>query len=123
MDLKIFTNNIEESAKEQIDKILSIESFKENKIRIMPDVHAGAGCIIGIGKGNPDWNYSAPHGAGRVMSRKQAKETLSLKKFHDIRKALSRKSIKKIVSIIKQEEEDIDYKLKKYLKKKLKRKK
>lgn len=48
MDLKIFTNNIEESAKEQINKILSIESFKENKIRIMPDVHAGASCVIGF---------------------------------------------------------------------------
>ena len=48
MDLKIFTSNIEESAKEQIDKILSIESFKENKIRIMPDVHAGTGCVVGF---------------------------------------------------------------------------
>ena len=47
----------------------------------------------------------------------------SLKEFHDIRKALSRKSIKKIVSIIKQEEEDIDYKLKKIFKEETKEKK
>lgn len=39
------------------------------------------GCIIGIGKGNPDWNYSAPHGAGRIMSRSKAKETVSLAEF------------------------------------------
>lgn len=47
-DLKIFTNNIEESAKEQIDLLLEQEPFKECKIRIMPDVHAGAGCVIGF---------------------------------------------------------------------------
>jgi RNA-splicing ligase RtcB len=47
-DLKIFTNNIEESAKEQIDLLLEQESFKDCKIRIMPDVHAGAGCVIGF---------------------------------------------------------------------------
>ena len=36
------------------------------------------GSIIAIGRGNEEWNYSAPHGAGRVMSRKKAFETLSL---------------------------------------------
>lgn len=47
-DLKIFTNNIEDSAKEQIDLLLDQEAFKDCKIRIMPDVHAGAGCVIGF---------------------------------------------------------------------------
>ena len=47
-DLKIFTNNIEQTAKEQIDLLLEQESFKDCKIRIMPDVHAGAGCVIGF---------------------------------------------------------------------------
>ena len=47
-DLKIFTNNIENSAKEQIDLLLEQEAFKNCKIRIMPDVHAGAGCVIGF---------------------------------------------------------------------------
>ncbi|HZK00842.1 MAG TPA: RtcB family protein, partial [Tissierellaceae bacterium] len=41
------------------------------------------GSILAKGKGNPDWNYSAPHGAGRLLSRTQAKETLSLDKFID----------------------------------------
>jgi tRNA-splicing ligase RtcB len=36
------------------------------------------GTLLAIGKGNPDWNYSAPHGAGRVLSRGQAKRTLDL---------------------------------------------
>lgn len=47
-DLKIFTANIEEQAKEQIDLLLEQEAFKDCKVRIMPDVHAGAGCVIGF---------------------------------------------------------------------------
>ncbi|MDE5876241.1 MAG: RtcB family protein [Muribaculaceae bacterium] len=39
------------------------------------------GSLICFGKGNPDWNYSAPHGAGRVMSRTQAYERISLADF------------------------------------------
>lgn len=39
------------------------------------------GAIIGVGKGNADWNYSAPHGAGRQMSRAKAKYHLSLDYF------------------------------------------
>ena len=40
-DVKIFTDNIEESALEQIKELLSIDVFADKKIRIMPDVHAG----------------------------------------------------------------------------------
>ncbi len=47
-DVKIFTENIEESALEQIKELLSIDVFSDKKIRIMPDVHAGAGCVIGF---------------------------------------------------------------------------
>lgn len=47
-DVKIFTDNIEENALEQIRELLSIEVFSDKKIRIMPDVHAGAGCVIGF---------------------------------------------------------------------------
>lgn len=41
------------------------------------------GCIIGVGKGNSDWNNSAPHGAGRLMSRTKAKATLNLVDYED----------------------------------------
>lgn len=47
-DVKIFTDNIEETALEQIKDLLSIDVFSDKKIRIMPDVHAGAGCVIGF---------------------------------------------------------------------------
>lgn len=39
------------------------------------------GSLICVGKGNPDWNFSAPHGAGRLMSRSQAKESISMSDF------------------------------------------
>ena len=47
-DVKIFTDNIEQIAMEQIKTLLSIDVFSDKKIRIMPDVHAGAGCVIGF---------------------------------------------------------------------------
>jgi len=51
------------------------------------------GMIIGKGKGNPDWNYSAPHGAGRVMGRNQAKRTLSLEGFTEEMKGIWTSSV------------------------------
>ena len=47
-DVKIFTDNVEDVALEQIMQLLSIDVFSGCKIRIMPDVHAGAGCVIGF---------------------------------------------------------------------------
>ena len=41
------------------------------------------GTLICRGKGNSEWNYSAPHGAGRIMSRAQAKKTISLEEFQN----------------------------------------
>lgn len=47
-DLKIFTENIEDTALEQINELLERDAFKNSKVRIMPDVHAGKGCVIGF---------------------------------------------------------------------------
>ena len=47
-DVKIFTDNVEDAALDQIRQLLSIDVFSDRKIRIMPDVHAGAGCVIGF---------------------------------------------------------------------------
>lgn len=55
-------------------------SAKENEMLLIP-INMRDGCIIGIGKGNEDWNCSAPHGAGRIMSRSKAKEMVSLDEF------------------------------------------
>lgn len=51
--------------------------------RVLIPINMRDGCIIGIGKGNDDWNQSAPHGAGRIMSRVKAKEILRLKDFEN----------------------------------------
>lgn len=47
-NLKIFTKNIEDKALEQVNTLIAQDAFKDAKIRIMPDVHAGAGCVIGF---------------------------------------------------------------------------
>lgn len=47
-NVKIFTDNVEETALAQIHELLAIDVFADKKIRIMPDVHAGAGCVIGF---------------------------------------------------------------------------
>lgn len=47
-DLKIFTDNIEQEAINQINTLLEQPAFADCKVRIMPDVHAGAGCVIGF---------------------------------------------------------------------------
>lgn len=57
-------------------------SAKEGEKVLIP-INMRDGSIVAIGKGNPDWNYSAPHGAGRILSRGKAKETLSLDEFKE----------------------------------------
>ena len=49
--------------------------------KLLIPINMRDGSLICIGKGNPDWNYSAPHGAGRIMSRKQAFANLSLEEY------------------------------------------
>lgn len=46
--------------------------------RVLIPVNMRDGSLIGTGRGNPDWNESAPHGAGRLMSRSQARRTITL---------------------------------------------
>lgn len=55
-------------------------SAKKGETLLIP-LNMRDGSLLCIGKSNPDWNYSAPHGAGRVLSRKQAKKRLSLDEF------------------------------------------
>jgi len=53
--------------------------------KLLIPINMRDGCIIAVGKGNPDWNYSAPHGAGRIMSRTQAKKRV---RFSDYKKSM-----------------------------------
>lgn len=52
-----------------------------NGERLIIPMNMRDGSLICTGKGNPDWNYSAPHGAGRIMSRKKAKEQIKIGDF------------------------------------------
>ena len=51
--------------------------------RVLIPINMRDGSILAIGRGEPDWNYSAPHGAGRLMSRTAAKENLSMEEFRE----------------------------------------
>ncbi len=53
------------------------------------------GSILAIGKGNPDWNSSAPHGAGRLLSRAKAKESITLESYQRAMKGIFTTSVSK----------------------------
>ena len=49
--------------------------------KVLIPINMKDGSVLAVGKGNPEWNFSAPHGAGRIMSRKKARETLDLEQY------------------------------------------
>ena len=51
--------------------------------RVLIPINMRDGSILAVGRGEPDWNWSAPHGAGRLMSRTAAKENLSMEEFRE----------------------------------------
>lgn len=51
------------------------------------------GSILAIGLGNSEWNYSAPHGAGRIMSRSKAKSSISLEEYKEAMKGVYTTSV------------------------------
>lgn len=59
----------------------AISAYKDEYLLI--PINMRDGCIIAKGKSNPDYNYSAPHGAGRIMSRKKAFDSISLADFEN----------------------------------------
>ncbi len=54
--------------------------------KVLIPINMRDGSVLAIGKGNPEWNFSAPHGAGRIMSRTKAKSELNLDEY---RKAMA----------------------------------
>ena len=65
--------------KEMILRKGAIAAHKGEKVLIPLNMRDGS--ILAIGKGNEEWNFSAPHGAGRTMSRMQAKATLNMEEY------------------------------------------
>ena len=60
----------------------AIAAHKGEKVLIPINMRDGS--VLAVGKGNPDWNFSAPHGAGRLMSRIKAKENLSIEEYKHV---------------------------------------
>ena len=67
-------------------------SLQKDESAIIP-INMEYGSLIVIGKGNPDWNFSGPHGAGRLMSRSKAKETLKMEDFKNAMKDIYTTSV------------------------------
>ena len=62
-------------------------SAKEGEILLIP-INMRDGSLICKGKGNPEWNFSAPHGAGRLLSRGTAKESLTMAEYEEQMKGI-----------------------------------
>ena len=69
----------------------SIAAHKGEKVLIPINMRDGS--VIAVGKGNPEWNYSAPHGAGRIMSRTSAKNTISMEEYKESMKGIFTSSV------------------------------
>lgn len=77
------------------DNIIRKGAVSANKgERLLIPINMRDGSILAVGKGNPDWNYSAPHGAGRLMSRTDAKEAYTLQAFKDSMEGIYSTSIR-----------------------------
>lgn len=64
-----------------------------NGEKVLIPINMRDGSVLAVGKGNPEWNYSAPHGAGRLMSRTAAKNNLSLDEYKEMMKGVYSTSI------------------------------
>lgn len=69
----------------------AIAAHKGEKVLIPINMRDGS--VLAIGRGNPEWNYSAPHGAGRLMSRGAAREALSMEAYTEAMKGIYTTSV------------------------------
>lgn len=92
MAYKILKGHYKTDYFEPVESVHNYISFEDNVVRkgsisahkgerVIIPLNMADGVIIGTGKGNDDWNNSAPHGAGRRMSRSKAKQTIRLEDF------------------------------------------
>ena len=61
--------------------------------KVLIPINMRDGSVLAVGKGNPEWNFSAPHGAGRIMSRTRAKANLSMEEYKETMKGVYTTSI------------------------------
>ena len=77
--------------KEMILRKGAIAAHKGEKVLIPINMRDGS--VLAIGKGNAEWNFSAPHGAGRLMSRTKAKTELNMNEYKNVMKGIYTTSI------------------------------
>jgi len=77
--------------KDNIIRKGAVSAYEGEKL-IIP-INMRDGSLLCTGKGNPEWNYSAPHGAGRLMGRNEAKRTLKLEEFETEMKGIYSTSV------------------------------
>lgn len=61
--------------------------------KVLIPINMRDGSVLAVGKGNPEWNYSAPHGAGRLMSRTKAKASLRMEEYREAMEGIYSTSI------------------------------
>lgn len=67
----------------------------QEKEQVIIPLNMKDGSILGVGKGNPEWNFSGPHGAGRQLSRSEAKRQISLESYQHVMKNIWTTSVSK----------------------------
>lgn len=67
-------------------------SARDGEKLIIP-INMRDGSLVCVGKSNPDWNYSAPHGAGRILSRSEAKDAVGIDEFRESMKGIYSSSV------------------------------
>lgn len=77
--------------KEMILRKSAIAAYR-NEMVLIP-INMRDGSILAIGLGNSEWNYSAPHGTGRIMSRSKAKSSISLEEYKEAMKGVYTTSV------------------------------
>lgn len=101
---KIIINELKLDVEYWFESVHNYISFNDNIIRkgaisahdgeqVIIPMNMRDGSIIGKGKGNIEWNCSAPHGAGRVMSRSQARKNIEISDFYESMKGIYTTSV------------------------------
>lgn len=63
--------------------------------KVLIPINMRDGSVLAVGRGNPEWNYSAPHGAGRIMSRKKAFDALTMEEYKEAMQGVFTTSVNK----------------------------
>ena len=61
--------------------------------KVLIPINMRDGSVLAVGRGNPEWNFSAPHGAGRILSRTGARNSLTMEEYEEAMKGIYTTSV------------------------------